>query len=199
MYRKILLPILITSFIFSSSFLGKYSATTDGGYYTHYFEFYSSGSYSCTLFGETSWGDWIEDGGTIKLYTEGFHIENLYPSRGSFNFGGIQFTKIKTSYRDSGSSGSKSKTNSPIGTWSDLVDSIYGKSPYKITFYSNGSYSESFAGNTSYGNWEMDYDEVILIGSDGIPSWSGSIYNNKITLKSTNPYINSISISLSRK
>jgi len=197
-YKIFLLSIFIVSFIFPNSFLGKYSATTDGGYYTHYFEFYSSGSYSCTILGETSWGDWMEDGRVVKLYSEGFHIENLYMRRDSFSFGGIQFTKIKTSYRDS-SSGSSSKSNSPVGTWSDLVESIYGKSPYKITFYSNGSYSESYAGDTSYGNWEMSYDKVVLTGSDGMSSWSGSIYNNKITLKSTNPYAGSFSIQLTKK
>ena len=198
MYKKFLLAIFIVSFIFPNSFLGKYSATPDGGYYTHYFEFYSSGSYSCTIFGETSWGDWMEDGGVVKLYSEGFHIENLNMRRDSFSFGGVQFTKIKTSYKDN-SSESSSKSNSPVGTWSDLIDSIYGKSPYKITFYSNGSYSESFAGDTSFGNWEMSYDKVVLTGSDGMSSWSGSIYNNKITLKSTNIYGGSVSIQLTKK
>ena len=181
MYKKLFFCIIFASFVFSNSFPGKYSATTDGGYYTHYFEFYSSGSYSCTLFGETSWGDWIEERGTIKLYSQGFNIENIYIDGDSFNFGGVQFAKIKTSYNNSNNnSGSNSK--SPVGIWSDLVDSIYGKSPYKITFYSNGSYSESFAGNISYGNWEMKHNgNVELTGSDGLPSWTGSIYNNKIT------------------
>ena len=120
MLKKILLLMIVAGIVSADSFLGKYSATTDGGYYTHYFEFHSNGTYSSKIFGETSWGDWIQNGDYIKLYSHGYNIENLSIEKDSFYFGGVKFTKIKTSYDDN----SKSKTNSPVGTWSGLVNSI---------------------------------------------------------------------------
>ena len=44
MLNKILFFIFFIGYLFSSSIVGKYSATTDGGYYTHYLEFYSNGT-----------------------------------------------------------------------------------------------------------------------------------------------------------
>jgi len=195
--KKISFSIFIINILFATSFLGKYSATTDGGYYSHYIELYSNGTYSSQIFGETSWGDWIEDGGYIKLYTQGFNIENLYIRNDSFNFGGVKFTKIRTTYNHQGS---KNKINSPVGQWSALISTVYGsKSPYKMRFYSDGTYSESFAGNTSYGDWEIKSNKIILTGSDGMPAWSGTISGDLIALKSTSPYFSSLTIELNRK
>tara|TARA_B100001142_G_scaffold5774_1_gene5855 strand:- start:1985 stop:2572 length:588 start_codon:yes stop_codon:yes gene_type:complete len=195
MLNKILFFIFFIGFLFSSSIVGKYSATTDGGYYTHYLEFYSNGTYSSKIFGESSWGDWIESGDYIKLYSSGYNIENLYLSDNSFYFGGVEFTKIQKTYDYN----SKKLENTPIGTWSGLVNSIYGESIYKITFYSDGSYFETFNGNTTSGDWEIKSNEIILTDSSGMPAWSAEIYNNIITLRSTSPYVNSFSIELNKK
>ena len=193
MYRLLVFCFLI-GYIFSNSIVGKYSASTDGGYYTHFLEFYSNGTYTSKIFGETAWGDWIQSGDYVKLYHSGFKLDDIYLSNNSFYFGGIEFIKVEHT-----PSNDTYANLSPVGIWTGLVNSLYGETFFKITFYSDGSYFESFAGNTTYGDWQFKNDKIILIDSSGMPSWSAIVYNDKIKLTSSSPYVNTFTIELSKK